>query len=128
MERFTLPQDADEKERVTVDVSAETAYTIHVKGELDFYNRSKLMTVIESAFSQGHKQFALDLSNVSFMDSSGLSSLVLTKRLIENRGGIMPCIFSEVVKRIINLSGLDKFFAKFDNLNDAQQALRSHSV
>lgn len=128
MERFTLPREVDDTERIAVNVTTGDGYTIHVKGEVDFYNRKKLMTVIEAAFSQGYKQFAMDLSNVSFMDSSGLSSLVLTKRLIENRGGIMPCVFSDVVRRIINLSGLDKFFVISEDIDKARQELATHPV
>lgn len=128
MERFTLPKKIESSERISVKVTTGLAYTIHVEGELDFYNRSKLMSVIDSAFAKGQKQFVMDLKSVSFMDSSGLSTLVLTKRLIENRGGIMPCLLSEVVKRIVNLSGLEKFFAIYDTADDAQRALNLHTV
>lgn len=115
----------DDNERLAINVSSDRGNVIRVDGELDFYNRGKLMLVIDSFFTQGQSSFVLDLSNVSYIDSSGLSSLVLVKRLVENRKGMMPCVFSNSVKKIISLSGLEKFFKSYPNIKEAKKAFTS---
>ena len=53
----------------------------------------------------------LDLSEVSFMDCTGIKALALTRRRAELRGGSMNLIaVSSSVRRIIDLTGLrDEF-------------------
>lgn len=119
MERFTIV-DEDEEARLQIKIGKDDQKVIKLDGELDYYNRNKLIAIIESLFAQGSIMFILDLSGITFIDSSGLSSLVLTKRLVENKGGIMPCLFSQKVKKILTLSGLEKFFLSVDTLEEAK--------
>lgn len=121
-------EQQNDDERLIIKVSNDMGSMIRVGGELDFYNRGKLMLVVDSFFAQEQNKFVLDLSNVSYMDSSGLSSLVLIKRLVENRGGIMPCVFGKSVKRIIALSGLENFFQVFNSADGAKKALASSTA
>ena len=49
---------------------------IRVSGEVDVSNKDELNTAITSAQSEGAKEVEVDLSEVSYIDSSGIGVLV----------------------------------------------------
>lgn len=50
--------------------------TIHVGGEIDMNTSPKLRDLLKSATKQKMKKIVVDLSNVNYMDSSGIATLV----------------------------------------------------
>lgn len=85
-------------------------FVVTGSGELDYHSRNRLMTVVDGLFAQRKYDFVLDLSNITFIDSSGLSYLVIMHRISENNKGTIPCVFSDSVKRVLSITNLDKLF------------------
>lgn len=83
---------------------------IRVSGEIDAHS----VSVVDAALGDADptSEVALDLSGVTFIDSSGLRSLVAAhKRAAEAGGGLVLVDPSEPVLRLLSLTGLDQVLA-----------------
>ena len=56
------------------------------------------------------KRLVLDLSEVDFIDSSGLGAIVAAHRRAHDQGGVVICGANEVVMRLFRLARLDRIF------------------
>jgi anti-anti-sigma factor len=54
---------------------------LSLQGELDLARRVEIVTSVTTLVAEGVKTLIVDLSEVSFMDSSGLSALLEARRL-----------------------------------------------
>lgn len=68
--------------------------------------KSKLMEEI----AEGHTKIILDLSEVDFIDSSGLGVMVSVLKQVSPEGGVKLFGVKEGVKSILELTRLDKAF------------------
>lgn len=93
---------------ISIDVQEqELQTTITLAGEIDAYTAPKLR---ETTFPYTEKQQAnvvIDLSGVSYMDSTGLGVFVgLFKSLNANEGTLQLVGLSERLKRLFDITGL----------------------
>jgi anti-sigma B factor antagonist len=66
------------------------------------------------------EELILDMSEVEFCDSSGLSSLLFAERQMrENGGRVKLAGLHERVVSLINISQLDRVFDIYDNVDEA---------
>ena len=88
----------------------------HEKYILIKLNESKLNSLVTPQLkselilinTEGQRNIILDLSQVKFADSSGLSSLLVGHRLCKNAtGSFILCGLNEAVSRLITISQLD---------------------
>jgi anti-sigma B factor antagonist len=91
-----------------------TTSTLAVSGEVDLSNSEKvseLGRLAVDALSDSDRVLIIDLSDVAFMDSTGLSALVLINNAAQVRGsevrlrGVQP-----LVRRVLELGGLAAAF------------------
>lgn len=84
---------------------------VAVTGELDLSNSWELRRRVEDALRSGRSSVVLDLDGVTHMDSSGLAALIAAHRLIEERRGRLALVIgSELVRRTVEVRGLDRLF------------------
>ncbi|MCX2746072.1 STAS domain-containing protein [Mangrovivirga sp. M17] len=70
--------------------------------------------------AEGVGNLVIDLSDVKYMDSSGLSALLVGNRLFTEDGGdFILCNISEHVMKLINISQLDKVLSIVQNKEEA---------
>ena len=62
---------------------------VAVVGELDMATAPQLTDVIEALASTGPPRVVVDLSGVSFMDSSGIGALCQAQSTLEAGGGVL---------------------------------------
>lgn len=81
---------------------------IHLDGELDHHSAGKLREDIDAELSKyGYSNCVLDMSGVSFMDSSGLGVILGRYRLITEQGGKLSLRNpNKSVDRILKMSGI----------------------
>ena len=84
----------------TQQVAAQTI-VVAPTGDLDLVSADDLADALDSAFASV-PSVVLDLSDVTFIDSSGIAALVATARTVELR----ICAASDVARRVIEISGL----------------------
>lgn len=93
---------------------------LEVSGEVDVYTAPKLKSRILDKIDAGQYQIVIDLTKVDFIDSSGLGVLVGgLKRVGPHKGKIILVINRSNIMKIFKITGLDKVFEIFEDLNEA---------
>ncbi|RLD00602.1 MAG: anti-anti-sigma factor [Chloroflexi bacterium] len=106
---------------VKIDASKEkSVVVVIVEGDLDASNAPDLRAKFEELIGQGENQYVIDLSGVPFMDSSGIAALVnLFKRVRIGAGDVKLCGLQEEVKKVFELTRLNRVFDIFDTCAEA---------
>jgi anti-anti-sigma factor len=82
--------------------------------------------VLAEALAERRSSVLVDLSDCNFIDSTGLSVLVETKRRLaeeERRFGV--CCPDADVRRLLELTGIDRAVGLFDTREEAVEALNN---
>ena len=91
--------------------------TLRLVGELDHAAAQTVMPGIEDAVEEYlPRRCVLDLTGVSFMDSSGIAVILKTDRLLRQTGGVLA--LSGVpgqVRRVLDVAGLTKIVPVLDD-------------
>jgi anti-anti-sigma factor len=89
--------------------------SIRVKGELDMAATPALTEAIRAAAAT--PRIVLDLSGVTFLDSSAIGALVASGREVGEGGGRLSIgPRSDIVNRVLEITGLDESSDAFDVL------------
>ena len=84
---------------------------VSVKGELDAYTAPAIEEQISRLVDGGITDIVLDLSETSFLDSSGLRAILTAHRRLErDRGTLTLRAPSESVTRLLEITGLTGHF------------------
>jgi anti-sigma B factor antagonist len=82
-----------------------------VHGRLDAVTAPQLKTRLKGLVAEGHRQLVVDLVDVSFIDSSGLSALVSGFKAAREVGGTLKLAgLNEQTRLAFRLSRLDRVF------------------
>lgn len=94
-------------------------YVITVSGEVDLATSPALDTAIIAAIESGTSSVAIDLTDVSFMDSSGLGVIVRgLKRCREADKDLDLVITNERVLKVFGITGLDQVIPIHASIQD----------
>lgn len=94
-------------------------YLIAVSGEVDLATSPALDAAIITAIESGTSALAIDLTDVSFMDSSGLGVIVRgLKRCREADKDLDLVITNERVLKVFGITGLDQVIPIHDSIED----------
>ena len=94
-------------------------YVITVSGEVDLATSPNLDSEIIAAIESGTNSVVIDLTDVSFMDSSGLGVIVRgLKRCREADKELDLVITNERVLKVFGITGLDQVIPIHDSLGD----------
>jgi anti-anti-sigma factor len=100
-----------------------TLKIVKLDGDLDFSRKAQIVALLAEA---DNADIAIvDLSDVSYIDSSCLSCLALQKKRMHENGTAAVLRIagaSESLKRIFEICGLDKTFEMYASLDKAQDA------
>jgi len=95
----------------------------------DFRNNPLRDSLYELVTSSSEPRLAVDLLKVDYLSSSGVALLVGLKRRVETRGGkIVLYRVQPIVRDLLAVMKLDKFFTIVDNEQQALVSLRSVST
>jgi anti-sigma B factor antagonist len=87
-------------------VHASSPWLLHLSGELDLDGARALTNALEGPTKRGGT-IGLDLAELTYMDSTGIHVILNTVRLLGERGRVVlfnPC---PLVRRLIEICGLD---------------------
>ncbi|MGH2629842.1 MAG: STAS domain-containing protein [Actinomycetota bacterium] len=104
----------------TFETHATGGWTVvRIAGELDLATSAALRSALESGFARDTPRLAVDLTEVTFMDSSSLGVLVAyLKRAREQAGDLMLVGVQGSPAKVISLTGLDAVFRIEDSVAD----------
>jgi anti-sigma B factor antagonist len=99
-----------EHPHLTIEVtSTPEAHTIVLAGEVDLQGAPKVEAAFKDAFDGEPELIVVDLSNLTFIDSSGLHALVTGHELCRARGHALSIIpGSANVQRLFELTGMSE--------------------
>jgi anti-sigma B factor antagonist len=83
-----------------------------VAGELDVYTAPALRTEIGDRLASGQNRLVIDLTDVEFVDSTGLGILVAGLTASRDAGGDLALVCSRPsLLKLLKITGLDEVFA-----------------
>lgn len=84
---------------------------ISLEGEVDVYTAPQLKQQIIKLLDEGVKNIIVNLESVEYLDSTALGVLIGgLKRLREREGSLNLICTNNRIKRIFEITGLDKIF------------------
>jgi anti-sigma B factor antagonist len=96
---------------------------MHLGGEIDVYTAPLVREKLDEQIHGGNTDLVVDLTNVSFLDSTGLGVLVGRLKLARTRGGHLRLVGAdERVLKVFSITGLDKVFEIHRTLDSALAA------
>jgi anti-sigma B factor antagonist len=92
-------------------------------GEIDFTSAGPLQATLTAMVLPGGGTVVVDLSDVTFIDSSGLGVLVQAHRSGLERDTRLLVVASSPVRKLLRLTALDTVLETYDDLAAAEAAV-----
>jgi anti-sigma B factor antagonist len=93
---------------------------VHVTGEIDVYTAPILREELATLIDAQHTDLVVDLSDVSFMDSTGLGVLVGALKKIKTVGGDLRLVIDqEKVLKVFRITALTQVFPIYATVDEA---------
>lgn len=88
-------------------------------GLLDAYSEQAFLKALEKFAEETPKNFVLDLSQIDFVDSSGIGALVKLAKKVQNGGGTFQTVTNPRVTQTVKLVRLEQFLSLRPSVEDA---------
>lgn len=96
---------------------------VDVAGDLDLISAPALRKKLTSLFAEGHRLIVIDLSQVPFLDSTGIGVLVGAQWNVRRNDGNVRIVCSDPrVLRVFTITGLEQVFSIHDTVEQALSA------
>jgi len=112
---------------LSVQIESLASYTlVELAGELDSYNAPTLRKALGPLVVGRGLHIIIDLENLNFIDSHGLGVLIWCfKEVAKNGGSVRAVTSSEHMRRLLNVTGIDRVLSLFAGREDAIRAIES---
>jgi len=98
------------------------AVVVELAGELDLYNAHTVRDALLDQAEKKPERLVVDLSRVTFIDSTGLGVLIEARTRLPNKRAFILASPGLETRRALEISGLDRHFAVHDSLDAALAA------
>src|SRR5438309_7292427 len=89
-------------------------------GRLDVAGAPSLKEAVTEAVKNGPQRVVIDLEGVSFVDSTGLGSVIAALKLVRSsKGDLRLAAPNQQVRVVLELTTLDRVFAYYPTVEDA---------
>jgi anti-sigma B factor antagonist len=93
---------------------------LHLRGELDADTAGKLHAAMADLLERPVPRIVVDLTDLKFCDSVGLSTFITSKHVITARGGWLSFAGANpFLSQLMETVGLSRYFAIFPEVDDA---------
>ena len=120
----------DAQEERTADFAISTApdgasgvHVVTIRGEIDIFTAPAVKLAAREAVFSGRNRIVLDLTETTFLDSTGLGVVIGLARLVRPDGDIAIVNVNPTILKTFEITGLDDIFAVRATLEDAIAAL-----
>ena len=102
---------------------SEPSNVLPLEGQIDLHVSPGIAASLEAMINHRPVRLVVDLSRVSYIDSSGLAVLINGMQTVENYGGrFMLAGVQSSVRSILETAGLGRFFLSFPHVDAALAA------
>jgi anti-sigma B factor antagonist len=98
------------------------AVVVQLTGELDLYNAHAVRDELFAVAAREPDRVVVDLSAVTFIDSTGLGVLIEARTRLANRRAFLLAAPGLETRRALEISGLDRHFTVHESLDSAHAA------
>lgn len=99
---------------------AEDSTVIPLEGEIDLHVSPHIAATLSAAIKEKPNRLIVDLAKVTYIDSSGLATLIESMQSVEKYGGKFALTgLQETVKPIFEIARLDQVFQIFPDVDSA---------
>jgi anti-sigma B factor antagonist len=115
--------------KYTVDKQEKyTVLSLHEE-KLDSSVAPHLKSEMVTLHAEGVRNIILDLADVKYTDSSGLSALLVGNRILQEDGGIFVlCRLSDHTHKLIKISQLDSVLNILPSIDESVDAVFMHEI
>jgi anti-sigma B factor antagonist len=93
---------------------------LSLEGEIDLHVSPRVAISLRQMIAKKPKQLVVDLSRVTYLDSSGLALLIEAMQNVEQYGGKFAIVgVQETVRSIFDIARLDQVFRIFPDVDAA---------
>ncbi|MBE7438286.1 MAG: anti-sigma factor antagonist [Spirochaetales bacterium] len=98
-----------------------------LKGQLDLYRCPELKADIKRQIDAGYRYVIFDLTDLQYVDSSGIGTLIQISNWMKKRAGLMVLANTQgSVDKVFAMSKLDEFFVFKDTVSESRLFLEEH--
>jgi anti-sigma B factor antagonist len=112
------------QDELTIDLKTENGgdlLVFRLRGSLDLATSPTVRAALMDAGEKGERNLVVDLTQVEFLDSTGLGALIGAHRRATEHGGTFKLVVNEgPISRLLNITGLIRVFSVFHSLDDAR--------
>ncbi len=106
--------------RATISDHRSDVAVLHLGGELDSDTTIQLQETLAYLLERPVPRIVVDVTDLKFCDSVGLSSFVTSKQVIDARGGWLSFAGANpFLVQLMETIGLSRYFAIFPEVDDA---------
>ncbi len=99
---------------------------VDLRGEIDIAHAPRLRDLLEELIANSSARLLINLSDVAFIDSSGLGVLIAAHRKAQETGGILGLANPQApVQRVFELTRTNRVLKIFDTVAEGLEALRN---
>jgi anti-sigma B factor antagonist len=104
-----------------LNVSEREGWAIlSVGGEVDVATAPRLREQLIDLVNGGHHRIVVDLSDVEFLDSTGLGVLVGALKRVRTQDGDLALVCTESrILKVFEITGLTKVFTMYESVDEA---------
>lgn len=105
---------------ITTTVRPDGIAVLTPTGRINLVTATAVRREVQRVVDEGHARLALDLSQVDFIDSSGLGALVSGLKTARTAGGDLRLVAAtEQVAGVLRLTNLDRILRVYPGPDDA---------
>jgi anti-sigma B factor antagonist len=109
--------------RIATLETGDRAYLVSVEGELDLYSAPRLQAELDALASDA-SDVVLDLSQVTFIDSTALGAILAAgRRLREADGRLALVAATDATRKLLALVGVDRVLPIYESSERALEHL-----
>jgi anti-sigma B factor antagonist len=108
----------------SIRLTGDRTAVVAVVGDVDLHTASELRTRALSVVEQGVPHLVLDMEQVDFVDSTGLTTLIVLLQAAQAAGGSLRVArIPERLVRMVTITGVSQLIPMYDTVDEALAAL-----
>ena len=113
------------QDELTIDLRTEDGgdqLIFKLRGSLDLATSPTVRAALMEATEKGKRHIVVDLTQLEFLDSTGLGALIGAHRRATEHDGSFRLVVSEgPIARLLNITGLIRVLSVYHTLGDAKE-------
>ena len=112
-------------DELSIDIKTENqgeALIYRLRGSLDLATSPSVRAALMESAGEGKHEIIVDLSQLEFLDSTGLGALIgAHRRALQHDGNLRLVIREGAISRLLTITGLMSVFPVYHTVEDALQ-------